>query len=364
MRIVGQPAWTVILVLVLLRLCQSFTIQYEDVHRRRLPFKLFSSSSSSKDPFDEVDDDDDYFASPAATYALDPSSAKALKIMKEDLQLSQLQIQQYQDLSDLVVEWNERINLVSRKDCSRSTVFGRHILPSLAPCAIQSPSDETKTTMRNPFITAKTAVDVGTGGGFPGLPLAIAYPEVDFLLLDSVGKKLTAVEDMADRLQLANVQIYHGRAESLLGKTFDVATGRSVSSLPQFSAWMHHLLKKESGSAPASTGTLLYWIGGDLPESVQSLVESDCPLQELIPEMESDKRILVFSAAAVHQMAKESGIVVRQHQQQQPKKSSKTANQSKTKKTVAKGAWKKRDAANKQRGYDDFQRYSSLDASG
>jgi len=135
-------------------------------------------------------------------------------------------------LSELVCEWNEKINLVSRKDCTPQVVLERHILPSVAPLIVGTADT---TTLHGPTLEdgesprRLRAIDVGTGGGFPGLPLAIACPDVDFVLLDSVGKKLIAVQEMAVELGLHNVVTHHGRAEEYpvrLG--FDVAFGRSV----------------------------------------------------------------------------------------------------------------------------------------
>lgn len=256
-----------------------------------------------------------------------------------NLPLSEDQLSRLENLADLVVEWNDRINLVSRKDCNPETVWERHILPSVAICATE-----------NPLQSASTVVDVGTGGGFPGLPLAIAYPEAEFLLLDSVGKKLTAVQDMAESLGLSNVQIHHGRAEELRGRRFDVATGRSVSALPQFCAWMHHLMQPE-------TGRLMYWIGGEIEESVLSRVQIDIPVEELVTSLETDKRVLILSQSSVSEIADESGITVTLPN---PPKKQRPARTKKPDK--AKGSWQRRrgdENETKQRGYDNFQRYSS-----
>jgi 16S rRNA (guanine527-N7)-methyltransferase len=247
----------------------------------------------------------------STTFQLDPDSEQARSIVVDQLGLSEHQYSQLQKLSHLVSEWNERINLISRKDCNPATVFGRHVLPSLACCALDNE--------KNPFEKAKRAIDVGTGGGFPGLPLAIAYPDCDFVLLDSVGKKLTAVQEMANELGLDNVQVHHGRAEESFRSTktdllFDVATGRSVSSIPQFCAWMQHLIRRappnngndeKKNKTSSGGGHLLYWIGGDISEVDDILQESkheilsDTPVKQLLVGIESDKRILVCSRDTV-----------------------------------------------------------------
>lgn len=242
----------------------------------------------------------------------------------------------------VVVEWNSLINLVSRKDCNPSTVFGRHILPSIAACALSD----------NPLTTAQRVVDVGTGGGFPGLPLAIAYPDTNFVLLDSVGKKLKAVQDMAMSLELDHVSVHHGRAEELFGQQFDVATGRSVSALGNFCAWMHHLLAKD-------TGKLLYWIGGDVDASILDRRTSDVPIVDLLPEMVSDKRILTFEQVDVTTIARESGVDVSAARKATKNRHNRSAKPTR-RKQLAKGAWKsRRNEEQKNRGYEDFQRYSS-----
>lgn len=290
-------------------------------------------------------------------WELDPKSDLARTIVTEKLGLSVDKYKQLQHLSTLVTEWNERINLVSRKDCTPATVFGRHILPSLVACV-------TTGVAENPLTSAKTLVDVGCGGGFPGLPLAIAFPNVEFVLLDSVGKKLVAVQAMADELKLTNVQTHHGRAEELADRKFDVATGRSVANIPQFCAWMQHMLQPD-------TGRLLYWIGGDVPDDILERVVSDEWIQELVPAIESDKRIVTLPQAAVARIARESGLIVklpnkpRSSNKPKPPPNSNRTNKptSKPKRQIkAKGAWGRRDDDGpKQRGYEDFKRYSSTD---
>jgi 16S rRNA (guanine527-N7)-methyltransferase len=254
--------------------------------------------------------DDEVNESSAPLYSLDPNSDLAVQICKETLKFSDKQVQQIQLLSDAVMEWNERINLVSRKDCTTSTIFGRHVLPSLAAVGDENIGPAL-------FANAKRVIDVGTGGGFPGLPLAIAYPETEFVLLDSVGKKLTAVQGIADQIGLKNVKTYHGRAEEyrLEDKTmnFDVATGRSVSALPQFCAWVNHLLKPEGGH-------LVYWIGGEIESNIMYRTTYSNQIQNVFAAdsssadsndaniVVSDKQMLVFPSKAVAQLAKESGI--------------------------------------------------------
>lgn len=280
-------------------------------------------------------------------FAMDPDGDEA-KYLTARLGLTPAQHAKLTALSELVVTWNDRINLVSRKDCSKTVIFGRHILPSIAMMGMTD------------FAPERRVVDVGTGGGFPGLPLAIAMPNIDFLLVDSIGKKLKAVEAMAEELGLDNVHVHHGRAEEIVDDIFegkkhkgayDVVVGRSVTSIPRFCFWITQLIKKDSGK-------LLYIIGGDIEDDVKEKAIVDVAIEDLLGQRgASDKKILVFSANSVLSMAAASGEVKRT----QAKPNSKPRSNPKKSTSQAKGQWDKRDptAGPKQRGYDNFQRYES-----
>jgi 16S rRNA (guanine527-N7)-methyltransferase len=278
------------------------------------------------------------FSSTSVDFAMNPTSEEARKIVREQLGLSMLQYKQLAALAVLVVDWNNKINLVSRKDCTPDVVFGRHILPSLAACKTGIIQDKAE------------IVDVGTGGGFPGLPLAIAYPDCDFLLVDSIGKKLTAVQDMADQLGLKNVKTYHGRAEILQSHKYDLCVGRSVAAIPTYCFWIHKLLKK-------GTGKLLYMIGGDIEQELLEQAELDQDIDDLLEYPgASDKRVLVFPQAAVARIAAASGEKIRVQDLRSSGKNNKNG-----KAKPAKGEWKKRDPASpKPRGYENFKRFDSL----
>lgn len=307
--------------------------------------------SHIQDADDDNDDDDanDQRSSAQHLFSLDPDSVQAQDLIVKDLGLSVDIYEKLAELSHVVTELNQQVNLVSRKDCTPSTIFGRHVLPCVAACALSTADNNSSNDKKkkNPLETAQNVVDVGTGGGFPGLVLAVLYPSTDFLLLDSVGKKLTAVQDAANRLGLDNVKTHHGRAEDF-EERFDVATGRSVAAIPQFCAWMQHLLHDK--------GHLLYWIGGDIPADVLDLVERDEPVGDLVPALgSSDKRILVFPASAVKKIAKESGLL-RARKSLTSRKKKKSISQ---KSSTAKGSWSKKDRdAPKQRGYENFKRIS------
>ncbi|KAG7338292.1 ribosomal RNA small subunit methyltransferase G [Nitzschia inconspicua] len=287
---------------------------------------------------------------------MDPTSDAACHILRDTLQLSSEQHQQLAKLAVLVNAWNSDINLISRKDCSRDVVFGRHILPSLAPLSMFSESKELQ------LLSGQSVCDVGTGGGFPGLPMAIARPDLDFLLVDSVGKKIRAVQDMADQLGLKNVHTFHGRAESLpSSRKFDWVMGRSVAAIPTYAFWVNHLLKKKSDDEKC--GYLVYLIGGDVDDSILNLAVHDEDISELLKHpFVSDKRVLVFPQPAVHELALASGEKLRVprggSQERRPGgKNKKLGSGAKTR-----GQWQRRDITTpKSRGYEGFRRYDSLD---
>jgi len=138
-------------------------------------------------------------------------------------ELSQRQIEQFAMLEGLYADWNKRINVISRKDIGY--LYERHVLHSLAIAKVVS------------FSSGARVLDVGTGGGFPGIPLAILFPETHFHLIDSIGKKLNVVNAVAGALKLLNVTSQHIRAEHLTGK-YDFAVSRAVTSLSVFLPWM------------------------------------------------------------------------------------------------------------------------------
>ncbi len=169
-------------------------------------------------------------------------------------ELSSDQQQQLADLHSLLLEWNEKLNLVSRPDAEN--LEERHLLSSLAIAKfIQFPK-------------GSRIMDVGTGGGLPGLPLAILYPECEFLLVDSIAKKIAAVNDMAERLGLKNVKAIQARAETIPQK-FDFVTGRAVKALPLFMSWVIPSLK--TGSENGVEKGVIYLKGGDLSDEFKAL---------------------------------------------------------------------------------------------
>ncbi len=172
-------------------------------------------------------------------------------ILKYFPDLSENQIQQFSQLGDLYKEWNDQINVVSRKDIEE--IYTNHILHSLAIAKVMQFSDGSK------------VLDVGTGGGLPGIPLAILFPEVEFHLVDSIGKKIKVVNGIAEALNLKNVKGEQRRAEELKDK-YDFVVSRAVTAMPRFVEWIRNKYKTENNN-PLPNG-LLYLKGGDLREEL------------------------------------------------------------------------------------------------
>lgn len=163
--------------------------------------------------------------------------------------LSESQKNQFRKLESLYIDWNTKINVISRKDIHH--LAERHILHSLGIAKIIS------------FTNDSRILDVGTGGGFPGIPLAIYFPNVQFHLIDSVGKKIKVVKDITEQLALKNVTSEQARVEAISGK-YDFMISRAVTSLPQFSGWVSHLVSPNNKNTLANG--ILYLKGGEFNE--------------------------------------------------------------------------------------------------
>ena len=168
--------------------------------------------------------------------------------------LSEEQKSQFQQLENLYKDWNEKINVISRKDIDE--FYERHVLHSLGISKIMEFADGTK------------VLDIGTGGGFPGIPLAILFPNVEFTLVDSIGKKITVVNAVAESLGLKNVKAYHERAEKIKDK-FHFVVSRAVTQMPVFLRWLKGKFEKEQFN-PKHNG-VLYLKGGDLGEELAGI---------------------------------------------------------------------------------------------
>lgn len=166
------------------------------------------------------------------------------------------QLDQLTRLGPLYQEWNEKINVISRKDIEG--LYEKHVLHSLSIAAVFE------------FEPGVEIIDIGTGGGFPGIPLAIFFPEVKFHLVDSIGKKLKVVEAVAEGIGLKNVTIQHTRAEEIRNRKFDFVVSRAVAPLGELWKWGKPLLKKSKPQAesPSQHG-LICLKGGDLAAEIQ-----------------------------------------------------------------------------------------------
>ncbi len=167
---------------------------------------------------------------------------------------SPTQVSQLEQLGDLYKTWNEQINVISRKDIE--ALYEKHILHSLTIAAVAD------------FDPGTRIVDIGTGGGFPGIPLAIFYPDVEFMLVDSIGKKIKVVNEVAAAIGLKNVKTHHGRVEELKNKTFDFAVSRAVAPLGELWKWVHFQLRKGQKSEELPNG-LICLKGGDLTKEIE-----------------------------------------------------------------------------------------------
>lgn len=175
-------------------------------------------------------------------------------ILKYFPEITDEQKQQFEKLEQLYTEWNEKINVISRKDMDG--LYEKHILHSLGIAKVM------------PFADGTKVLDIGTGGGFPGIPLAILFPEVSFTLIDSIGKKIKVVEAVSEGLGLKNVTAVHGRAEKLKEK-FHFMVSRAVTQMPEFLRWLKGKFEKEQFNEKHNG--VLYLKGGDLAEELAGL---------------------------------------------------------------------------------------------
>ncbi|GAA4886443.1 16S rRNA (guanine(527)-N(7))-methyltransferase RsmG [Flaviramulus aquimarinus] len=166
--------------------------------------------------------------------------------------LTEDQIYKFEQLESLYQDWNLKINVVSRKDIDE--LYLRHVLHALGIAKVISFNDGSK------------ILDVGTGGGFPGIPLAILFPECSFHLVDSIAKKLKVVDEVVQGLGLANVKTTHSRVEDIDGK-YDFIVSRAVAAMPTFVHWVKGKIAKQQNN-DLKNG-ILYLKGGDLSEELK-----------------------------------------------------------------------------------------------
>jgi len=174
------------------------------------------------------------------------------EILKQFPNLTENQILQFQNLETLYQDWNAKINVISRKDIDK--LYTNHVLHSLSIAKIQ------------PFEPGTYVLDVGTGGGFPGIPLAILFPETRFYLIDVISKKIKVVQAIAAALALKNVKAEQIRAENVKGD-YDFIVSRAVTNMPDFVSWIKDKIKKQN-KHKLNNG-ILYLKGGDLTEELK-----------------------------------------------------------------------------------------------
>ncbi|PTR01348.1 16S rRNA m(7)G-527 methyltransferase [Mucilaginibacter yixingensis] len=172
-------------------------------------------------------------------------------ILKYFPDITEQQKQQFDELPALYAHWNEQINVISRKDIDQ--LIERHVLHSLGIAKVMQ------------FLPGERVMDVGTGGGFPGIPLAVMFPETQFHLVDSIGKKIKVVQEVASAIGLKNLTAAHTRAEDVPGK-FDFVVSRAVTQLKDFYPWVKGKFNKEGRNTLANG--ILYLKGGDLSQEI------------------------------------------------------------------------------------------------
>ena len=181
--------------------------------------------------------------------------------------LTEKQIEQFTDLQQLYQHWNAQINVISRKNMD--TLYTNHILHSLAIAKVIQFEKGTK------------ILDIGTGGGFPGIPLAILFPEVDFLLVDSIGKKIKVVNEVSNAIGLTNVIALHERAENIKD-TFDFVVSRAVTNMTDFKKWVKGKFNNTHNNT--LNNGILYLKGGDLSEELRGISHSKYEIADLFEE--------------------------------------------------------------------------------
>ena len=178
-----------------------------------------------------------------------------IEILKYFPNLTESQKQQFEQLMPLYTEWNEKINVISRKDMDN--LYVHHVLHSLAITRVVA------------FKDGADILDLGTGGGFPGIPLAILYPSVNFVLVDGTAKKIRVVQEVSDALGLKNVTALAIRVEDLKDKKFDFVVTRAVTLLDQLMRWSHRLIKKNH--IHALPNGILALKGGDMKAEIKAM---------------------------------------------------------------------------------------------
>lgn len=198
-------------------------------------------------------------------------------IKKYFANLTEMQLLQFEKLEVEYRDWNQKINVISRKDVD--ALYEKHVLHSLGIAKVMAFSPNTK------------VLDIGTGGGFPGIPLAILFPESQFTLIDSIGKKISVVNGVANAIGLENVSAVHGRAEQLKEK-FHFVVSRAVTQMPVFLSWLKGKFEKEQFNSKHNG--VLYLKGGDLGEELAGLRAEIWPLKKYFEEEFFETKKVVY----------------------------------------------------------------------
>ena len=211
-------------------------------------------------------------------------------ILKYFEDFTEEQVSQLSSLDHLYREWNSKINVISRKDIEG--LYEKHVLHSLAIAAVFD------------FEQGMKVIDIGTGGGFPGIPLAILFPETEFHLVDSVGKKIKVVEAVAGALKLKNIKAYWKRAEEMHRNHYDTAVSRAVAPLKELWAWTLPLLKKNASFTSESVDKLVpYGLvclkGGDLAKEISDsgLKPRIMEIYSMFPETYFEEKYILYQPA-------------------------------------------------------------------
>ena len=197
-------------------------------------------------------------------------------VLKYFSDFTEQQLEQLKALDELYKDWNSKINVISRKDIEG--LYEKHVLHSLSIAAVFD------------FEPGSEIIDIGTGGGFPGIPLAIFFPEVKFHLVDSIGKKLKVVQGIADAIGLKNITTQHTRAEEIKNRKFDFAVSRAVAPLKELRKWSKPLLKSQKVGVEIQESIqkpgLICLKGGDLTNEINESGTRPkvIPVFEIFPE--------------------------------------------------------------------------------
>lgn len=204
-------------------------------------------------------------------------------ILKYFSDFTETQTRQFAALSELYSDWNSKINVISRKDIE--SLYEKHVLHSLSIAAVIE------------FKPGTQIIDIGTGGGFPGIPLAIMFPEVQFHLVDSIAKKLKVVQGVAEGVGLTNVTVQHTRAEEIKNRKFDFVVSRAVAPLKELWTWGKPLIKK--GNIQELPNGLICLKGGDLAQEIfeSGLRPRMVPIDQLFKEEYFKEKFLLHVTA-------------------------------------------------------------------